>query len=86
MGFVLLEQFFLFEDSDNSDYDVIIEVIINDVKKLCFGLEEQYIFWFVLLFLWIFGMYILNMNNGFNGFLILDIFQSIFMCLLLLIM
>lgn len=85
MGFVLLEQFFLFEDSDNSDYDVIIEVIINDVKKLCFGLEEQYIFWFVLLFLWIFGMYILNMNNGFNGFLILDIFQSIFMCLLLLI-
>lgn len=85
MGFVLLEQFFLFEDIDNSDYDVIIEVIINDVKKLCFGLEEQYIFWFVLLFLWIFGMYILNMNNGFNGFLILDIFQSIFMCLLLLI-
>lgn len=72
-GLALLEQLFPSEDSDNSDYDAIIEAIINDAKKLCPGLEEQHTFRFALLLLWTLGMYILNMNNGSNGSSILDI-------------
>uniref|UniRef100_A0A8W8L346 Ubiquitin-like protease family profile domain-containing protein n=1 Tax=Magallana gigas TaxID=29159 RepID=A0A8W8L346_MAGGI len=51
-GLALLEQLFPSEDSDNSDYDAIIEAIINDAKKLCPGLEEQHTFRFALLLLW----------------------------------
>lgn len=72
-GLALLEQLFPSEDIDNSDYDAIIEAIINDAKKLCPGLEEQHTFRFALLLLWTLGMYILNMNNGSNGSSILDI-------------
>lgn len=32
-GLALLEQLFPSEDIDNSDYDAIIEAIINDAKK-----------------------------------------------------
>lgn len=81
-GLALLEQLFPSEDSDNSDYDAIIEAIINDAKKLCPGLEEQHTFRFALLFLWTLGMYILNMNNGSNGSSILDISWCIFICFL----
>lgn len=78
-GLALLEQLFPSEDSDNSDYDAIIEAIINDAKKLCPGLEEQHTFRFALLLLWTLGMYILNMNNGSS---ILDISWCIFICFL----